>query len=62
MIAFIEFGRNRELNNKIKGFHALAPVATVAHIKGALKVMSNFASEVKVNSYLFIDLFNYLFI
>lgn len=46
-IGFIEFGRNPELGKKIKGFHALAPIATVGHIKGAMKVLSNFAAEVQ---------------
>ena len=48
MIAFIEFGRNKKLASKIKSYHALAPVATVGHIKGGMKVMSNLAPEVEV--------------
>ena len=51
-IGFIEFGRNSELGRKIKGFHALAPVATLGHIKGAIKILSNFASEVEVNPFI----------
>ena len=53
-IGFIEFGRNPELGRKIKGFHALAPVATLGHIKGAIKILSNFASEVEVNHLIFL--------
>lgn len=47
-IGFIEFGRNVNLARKIKTFFALAPVATVGHIKGALKVLSPIEPEIQV--------------
>lgn len=47
LIAFAEFGRNPELAQKIKAFFALAPVATVGSIKGAIKVISYFSSELE---------------
>ena len=50
LIAFAEFGRNPELAQKIKAFFALAPVATVGSIKGAIKVISYFSSELEVSS------------
>lgn len=46
-IGFIEFGRNVNLARKIKTFFALAPVATVGHIKGALKVLSPIEPEIQ---------------
>ena len=51
MIGFAEFGRNKELSSKIKKFIALAPVAAVGHIKGAIKVLSYVAPEVEVISH-----------
>ena len=47
-IAFAEFGRNPELAKRIKAFFALAPVTTVGHIKGAIKLLSYFAPELEV--------------
>ena len=48
MIAFAAFSGDQELGKKVKTFSALAPVATVTHIKGALKVISNFAPQIEV--------------
>ena len=50
MQGFAEFGRNKELAQKIKTFVALAPVATVKHIKGLFQVMSKVAPELEVLS------------
>ncbi|XP_057312925.1 gastric triacylglycerol lipase-like [Hydractinia symbiolongicarpus] len=47
MIGFIQFGRQPELGKKVKTFFALAPVATVGYIKGALKIMSYFSPEIE---------------
>lgn len=52
-IGFIAFGENKELAKKIRTFVALAPVATVGHIKGAIKAVSIFAPELEM----FINLF-----
>ena len=49
MIGFAGFGQNLELAKKIKGFFALAPVARVGHIEGAIKVISHFTPEVEVS-------------
>jgi len=46
-IAFAGFGQNPDLAKKIKVFFALAPVTTVGHIKGAIKVLSYFTPEVE---------------
>ena len=48
MIGFIGFGVLPELGKKVKTFSALAPVATVGHIEGAMKVLSYFKGEVEV--------------
>lgn len=48
MIGFAGFSEDQELGKKVKTFSALAPVASVTHIKGALKVISNFAPEIEV--------------
>ena len=53
MIGFIAFGRNPDLGKKIKTFYAFAPVATVGHIKGGMKVMSYFTPEIKVMFFMF---------
>ena len=47
-IAFAGFGQNPDLAKKIKVFFALAPVTTVGHIKGAIKVLSYFTPELEV--------------
>jgi len=52
-IGFIEFGRNKDLSKKIKTFFALAPVATVGSIKGAIKVLSHITPEIKFFTKLF---------
>ena len=49
-IAFAGFGQNPDLAKKIKVFFALAPVTTVGHIKGAIKVLSYFTPEVEVHT------------
>ena len=49
MIGFVEFSRNQDLAKKVEKFYALAPVATVGHIKGGFKVLSKFALEAEVN-------------
>ncbi|XP_057313671.1 gastric triacylglycerol lipase-like isoform X2 [Hydractinia symbiolongicarpus] len=46
-IGFIEFGRNVNLARRIKTFFSLAPVTTVGHIKGALKVLSPIEPEIQ---------------
>lgn len=46
MIGFIGFGQSPELGKKVKTFSALAPVATVGHIEGAMKVLSYFTGEI----------------
>lgn len=51
MIGFAAFSINQELAKKVKTFSALAPVATVSHIKGALKIISNFAPQIEVLDY-----------
>lgn len=48
-MAFIEFSRNQQLAKKVKMFFALAPVTTVAYIKGAFKVLSNIGPELLVS-------------
>lgn len=52
MIGFIGFGELPELGKKVKTFSALAPVATVGHIEGAMRVLSYFKGEVEVNIFL----------
>jgi pimeloyl-ACP methyl ester carboxylesterase len=47
MIGFIEFGRNPAIGELVKNFIALAPVATVGHIKGAFHYLSYFQAEVE---------------
>ena len=49
MIGFIGFGQSPELGKKVKTFSALAPVATVGHIEGAMKVLSYFTGEIVVS-------------
>ena len=51
LIAFAGFGQNPDLAQKVKAFFALAPVTTVGHIKGAIKVLSYFTPEVEVCDY-----------
>ena len=51
MTGFIEFSQNKELAKKIKTFFALAPVAEVGNIKGALKFLSYFTEELHVSGY-----------
>jgi len=46
-IGFAGFSQNKVLASKIRTFFALAPVATVQHIKGAIKFLSNFAPFMK---------------
>ena len=46
---FIEFSQNKELARKIKTFFALAPVAKVGNIKGAIKFFSYFTKEIDVS-------------
>ena len=48
LIGFAGFGQNPDLAKKIKAFFALAPVTTVGHIEGAIKVLSYFIPEVEV--------------
>ena len=48
IMGFAGFTRNQTLASRIKLFFALAPVTTVKHIEGALKVMSNFRDEISV--------------
>jgi len=43
--AFAAFSRNQDLAKKVKTFYALAPVATVKHIEGPLKLMAPFTAE-----------------
>ncbi|XP_012566664.2 gastric triacylglycerol lipase isoform X1 [Hydra vulgaris] len=47
-IGFIAFGENKELATKIRAFIALAPVATVKHIRGAIKTISTFTTEIEL--------------
>lgn len=47
MVGFIAFSSSQELGKKVKTFSALAPVATVGHIKGAMRVLSYFTSEIE---------------
>ena len=51
MIAFAAFSGSHELGRKVKTYSALAPVATVSHIKGAMKVLAGFSSQLEVRSY-----------
>lgn len=46
-IGFAEFSQNKKLAEKIRTFFGLAPVATVGHIKGAIKYLSYFSTEAK---------------
>lgn len=39
VIGFIQFGHDLELGKKIKTFVALAPVATVGHVGGVVKLL-----------------------
>ncbi len=48
LIGFAEFGKNQDLAKKVKAFFALAPVTTVGHVKGAVKVISYISPEVQV--------------
>ncbi|XP_002165026.2 gastric triacylglycerol lipase isoform X1 [Hydra vulgaris] len=47
-IGFIAFGENLELASKIRSFIALAPVATVKYIQGAVKTISTFTTEIEL--------------
>jgi len=47
MMGFAGFGENQEIAKKVKLFVALAPVATVSHIKGMMKVLSYFTPEME---------------
>lgn len=47
MIAFIQFGLDKALASKIHHFYALGPVATVAHIKGLLRLVAPFTREIQ---------------
>ena len=51
MTGFIEFSQNKELAKKIKTFFALAPVAKVGNIKGAIKFLSYFTKELDVSGF-----------
>jgi len=48
MIGFIAFGEYPDIGDKVKTFSALAPVATVGHIKGGMKVLSYATAEIEV--------------
>ena len=48
-IAFAEFSRNQTLASKIELFIALAPVAFIGNIEGALKYLSYFTGEIEVS-------------
>lgn len=50
MIGFIAFGEYPDIGAKVKTFSALAPVATVGHIKGAMKVLSYLTPEIQVRT------------
>lgn len=45
MIAFAHLSRNPDLNKQIKSIFALAPVASVGHIEGALRPLSFFTED-----------------
>ena len=50
MIGFIEFSQNKELQDKIETFVALAPVTNVNGLKGAMGFVSKFSTILSVRS------------
>ncbi len=50
IMGFAGFSHNQTLAKQIKVFFALAPVATVKHIKGAFKVIADHDDILKVNN------------
>ena len=50
-IGFIAFSQNQKIARKVKTFFALAPVAKVGHVKGAIEVLSTIEPEVEVCSF-----------
>ncbi len=52
LIAFAHLSKNPDLFNKIKMIFALGPVATVGHIKGALRPLSFFTEDFAVRNVL----------
>jgi lysosomal acid lipase/cholesteryl ester hydrolase len=48
-MAFAGFSINQNLSSHIKAFFALAPIATVAHMKGLLPLLADVAPEIQVS-------------
>jgi len=46
MIAFAQLSQDAALNKKIKTFVALAPIASIKYLKGALKIISPFSAPI----------------
>ena len=49
VMGFAGFTSNQTLAQHIKGFFALAPVATVKHVKGLFAFIANFYKELDVS-------------
>lgn len=48
MIAFAQLSQDAALNKKIKNFVALAPIASIKYLQGALKIISPFSAPITV--------------
>ena len=49
IIGFAGFSTNADLASKVKVFFALAPIATVQHVEGALHYFAPFYRELEVS-------------
>uniref|UniRef100_A0A7E4USS0 Abhydro_lipase domain-containing protein n=1 Tax=Panagrellus redivivus TaxID=6233 RepID=A0A7E4USS0_PANRE len=53
---FSALSEQEELNKKIRGFHAIAPVGTIAHVKGLFRYLGEYMyNELETFTYLFGD-------
>lgn len=48
IMGFAGFSFNQTLASRVKVFFAMAPVATVKHIKGGFRVISDFSEQISV--------------
>ncbi len=51
LIAFAQLSKDPQLRSKIKKFFALAPVATVGGIQGAIRLISYFSFDIEVSTH-----------